>query len=140
LLAACAASLAACNVATLSNDGVDGAKDTDVFDRVRSIDLMPRYPKQVQQTQPGRDKAKPAIYVGETDAAADATTSAPPNSAAPSGDGYDLNFESAPVTTVAKVILGDILGVGYTIDSRVQGTISLSSGRPVPRSDIAYVL
>ena len=140
LLAACAASLAACNVATFSNnDGVDGAKDTDVFDRVRSIDLMPRFPRQVQQTQPGRSKAKSAIYVGDPDVAP-ASASAPANSATPSGDGFDLNFENAPVTTVAKVILGDILGVGYTIDSRVQGTISLSSGRPIPRSDIAYVL
>ncbi len=139
MLAACAASLAACNVATLTNDGVDGAKENDVFDRVRSIDLMPRFPKQVQQTQPARGKAKPAIYVGETEPATD-SSSAPPNAATPSGDGYDLNFENAPITSVAKVILGDILGVGYTIDSRVQGTISLSSGRPVPKSDIAYVL
>jgi general secretion pathway protein D len=56
------------------------------------------------------------------------------------GEGYDLNFENAPVATLAKVILGDILGVGYTIDPRVQGTVSLASGRPVPKSDILFVL
>jgi general secretion pathway protein D len=44
------------------------------------------------------------------------------------------------VTNVAKVILGDILGVGYTIDPRVQGTVSLASGRPVPKADILFVL
>ena len=38
------------------------------------------------------------------------------------------------------MVLGDILGVGYTIDPRVQGTVSLASGRPVPKSDILYVL
>jgi general secretion pathway protein D len=38
------------------------------------------------------------------------------------------------------VVLGDILGTGYSIDPRVQGTVSLSSGRPVPKSDILYVL
>ena len=59
---------------------------------------------------------------------------------APNGAGYDLNFENAPVATVAKVILGDILGVGYTIDPRVQGTVSLASGRPVPKSDILFLL
>jgi len=59
---------------------------------------------------------------------------------APNGEGYDLNFENVPVATVAKVILGDILGVGYTIDPRVQGTVSLASGRPVPKSDILFVL
>src|SRR5215472_9400744 len=56
------------------------------------------------------------------------------------GEGYDLKFENAPVATRAKVILGDILGVGYTIDPRVQGTVSLASGRPVPKADILYVL
>ena len=60
--------------------------------------------------------------------------------ATPSGEGYDLNFENVPVTTLAKVILGDILGVGYTIDPRVQGTVSLASGRPVPKSDILFLL
>jgi type II secretory pathway component GspD/PulD (secretin) len=60
--------------------------------------------------------------------------------AAPNGEGYDLNFENVPVATLAKVILGDVLGVGYTIDPRLQGTVSLASGRPVPKSDILFVL
>ena len=54
--------------------------------------------------------------------------------------GYEMNFENTPVATVAKVILGDILHVGYTIDARVQGTVTLASGRPVPREDVLYVL
>ena len=37
------------------------------------------------------------------------------------GEGYELNFENAAVATVAKVVLGDILHVGYTIDPRVPG-------------------
>jgi general secretion pathway protein D len=64
----------------------------------------------------------------------------PGATAAPNGEGYDLNFENVPLATLAKVILGDILGVGYTIDPRVQGTVSLASGRPVPKSDILFVL
>ena len=51
-----------------------------------------------------------------------------------------MNFENAPVASVAKAVLGDILGVGYTIDARVQGTVNLSSGRPVPRKDLLYAL
>ena len=38
------------------------------------------------------------------------------------------------------MVLGDILGVGYTIDPRVQGTVSLVSVRPVAKSDIVFVL
>jgi Type II secretory pathway, component PulD len=37
-------------------------------------------------------------------------------------------------------VLGDILGVNYSIDPRVQGTVSLTSVHPVPKSDILYVL
>src|SRR5204863_10162307 len=59
---------------------------------------------------------------------------------AASGEGYELNFENTPVTGVAKVVLGDILGLGYIIDPRVQGTITLASGRPVPKSDLLFVL
>src|SRR6202007_1443469 len=55
-------------------------------------------------------------------------------------EGVSLNFEDAPIGAVAKVILGDILGVGYSVDPRVQGTVSLSSGRPIPKSDVLFVL
>jgi general secretion pathway protein D len=44
------------------------------------------------------------------------------------------------VSQVAKSVLGDVLGVGYVIDPRVQGSISLSSGRPVEKKDMLYVL
>jgi general secretion pathway protein D len=56
------------------------------------------------------------------------------------GDGFELNFENTPIASVAKVVLGDILGVGYVIDQRVQGNISLSSGRPIPKSDVLFAL
>ncbi|MFZ0352680.1 MAG: type II secretion system secretin GspD [Pseudolabrys sp.] len=55
------------------------------------------------------------------------------------GQGYELNFENAPIASVAKAVLGDILKVGYTVDPRVQGTISLASGRPVPKADLLFV-
>jgi len=56
------------------------------------------------------------------------------------GSGFDLNFENAPVAAVAKVVLGDVLGVGYTIDPRVQGTVTLASVRPIAKADALYVL
>ena len=59
---------------------------------------------------------------------------------AATGNGYDLNFENTPIATVAKVVLGDILNTGYVIDPRIQGAVSLVSVRPVPKSDIVFVL
>ena len=52
------------------------------------------------------------------------------------GDSYDLNFENTDVAGVSKVVLGDILGLTYTVDPRVSGPISLSSARPVAKRDL----
>src|SRR5580692_1784814 len=131
--------LAAC----LLHDPSDEAKPNDVraqsvTDQLRAADLSPKAPFPVADGGMGNPHpSAAAIYLGDTTtpvrAAADAGAEA-------GSDGYDLNFENAPVTTVAKVILGDILGVGYTIDPRVQGTITLASGRAVSKADVLFVL
>jgi len=109
----------------------------DVLDKVRAIDLSPRYPQPMQTMASGNGaQAKAEVYGGSV------VPIVAPGTAheAAGGEGYDLNFEATPITTVAKTILGDILGVGYAIDPRVQGTITLASGRPVPKSQVLYVL
>ncbi len=131
--------LAAC----LLHDPADEAKPVDprdqsITDQLRAVDLSVKPPLQSNDGSIGSTRpTQAAIYLGDTTAPVKASTS---TGAGASGDGYDLNFENAPVTTVAKVILGDILGVGYTIDPRVQGTITLSSGRPVAKADVLFVL
>src|SRR2546423_6346158 len=128
--------MAACNV--LSNE--DQRREPDVFDKVRAIDLLPRFPQPTGTTSTGRGDGVPSsTYLGETSAATDLSTLVGAQPAA-SGEGYELNFENTPVTGVAKVVLGDILGLGYIIDPRVQGTITLASGRPVPKGDLLFVL
>ncbi|MDB5578052.1 MAG: ral secretion pathway protein, partial [Bradyrhizobium sp.] len=110
----------------------------DIADRIRSLDLSPRQTTEVGNSGIKQQGAsKPAIYLADG--------SRPQGAALIDRDetgasGYDLNFENAPVATVAKVILGDVLGVGYTIDPRVQGTVTLASVRPVPKNDALYVL
>ena len=56
------------------------------------------------------------------------------------GDGFTLNFETARSPMSPKPCSGDILGVGYVIDPRAQGTITLSSGRPIAKKDMLFVL
>ena len=126
--------LASCNSVTVNSSG---SQDVDVLDKVRSLDILPRYPTQAgTSTTSSGPRAEPVVFQGAevTDVAAQR-----PQPTA-SGNGFDLNFESAPVATVAKVVLGDIMQTGYTIDPRVQGTVSLVSVRPVPKSDIIFVL
>ncbi len=129
--------LASCNSAT--NGSTDGAQ-LDVMDKVRSLDLLPRQqqPVNAATTASGQSdgSSRPMMYQG-TEVTALSDERPQPTS---SGNSFDLNFENAPLATVAKVVLGDILGVGYTIDPRVQGTVSLVSVRPVAKSDIIFVL
>jgi general secretion pathway protein D len=139
VLAAVGVVLAAC----LLHDPSDEAKPNDVraqsvTDQLRATDLSPKAPFPVTDNSLSNlHPSAAAIYLGDTTVPIKAATDA---GADAGSDGYDLNFENAPVTTVAKVILGDILGVGYTIDPRVQGTITLASGRAVSKADVLFVL
>jgi general secretion pathway protein D len=127
-----AVAVAACNAIT----GEDGKRAPDVFDKIRAIDLLPRFPQQTGTTTTGpTEGSRPVTYEGTVAGAPPGTVQTTAN-----GEGFELNFENTPVTTVAKVILGDILQTGYTIDPRVQGTVSLASGRPVPKGDLLFVL
>src|SRR6185437_16136299 len=130
--------LVSCNSATINSTN-DGAQ-LDVMDKVRSMDLLPRRPQPVSgvgTAASSQDHSGHAVMYEGSEVTAVSDARPQPTS---SGNGFDLNFENTPVATVAKVVLGDILQVGYTIDPRVQGTVSLVSVRPVPRSDIIYVL
>jgi general secretion pathway protein D len=136
-LIAAAALLPACNqFLPLAPPSDQQNAEPGVFDRVRSLDLLPRFPNEQQSSGAAAARPKPAVYGGAEVPA----ISPPEGQPAGSGDGFELNFENTPVATVAKVVLGDIMGVGYSIDPRIQGTVSLSSSRPVPRSDMIFVL
>src|SRR5262245_21628675 len=108
----------------------------DVIDNVRNQDLLPRFPQGGgQRGQNVGSTGKAQIYSAEEISPIDVPQPQPQTN----GQGYELNFENAPIASVAKTVLGDILKVGYTVDPRVQGTISIASGRPVPRSELLFV-
>src|SRR5271165_2550096 len=107
----------------------------NAYDAIRSADLQPRFPEATSNGNTGGPEPKGASYYG---APVEALVNAAPEH--DGAGGFALNFENTPVATVAKVVLGDILNVGYAIDPRAQGTISLSSGRPVAKSDMLFVL
>ena len=130
---------------------------TDIIEQIREVDLTPRFPQRATSAQVGNSDLGPraATYAGDSspgitrstrrgdtsDAGPDVTGALPMRPQSETGEkGYELNFDKAPVATVAKAILADILGVGYVIDPRAQGTVSLSSARAVPRKDLIYVL
>jgi len=131
-----------------------------IVDQVSEVDLSARHPRYAESGLKGTlsDGAQPASYYGDgtppiitprpsSGAEVDLDKNLDVTGAVTSGTdrkasekGYDINFENTPIQTVAKTLLGDILGVGYAIDPRVQGTVSLASGRPVAKKDILYVM
>ena len=91
----------------------DQRREPDVFDKIRSIDLLPRFPAadRDEADRPWRRPAGPQTYLGDRNGAqARDVSNVVGAQPAPSGEGYELNFENTPVTGVAKVVLGDILG------------------------------
>jgi general secretion pathway protein D len=143
-----ALALAALGSCTNLPVATEDAKTPDVFDRIRALDILPRSPQPVDNGPNGAQRAKPMIYTGSLPPS-DATGAVASmgsgigggiGGGAGGGEGYELNFENTPITQVAKAVLGDIMGVGYSIDPRVQGSISLSSGKPVPKTDLLFVL
>ena len=131
-LAAVAAGVAGCNIG-LTNP--DTPRNTDIVDQVGNVDLDARFPRGA-----GGDARRPSEGPRSTSYYGADREPAVRSQAVANGEGYELNFENTPVTTVAKVILGDLLSLGYTIDPHVQGTVTLASGRPVPKSQLLYVL
>ena len=142
---------------TFSEQVATGPSRPDIATLIREVDLNPRGPQravtgQVTRFQEGTPQA--SVYYGDQNVAGGEPQprggrnpdSDPPSTGSlaarpnPADKGYEMNFENTPVAVAAKAILGDILGVGYIIDPRVQGTVSLSSGRAVPRKDLLYVL
>lgn len=51
-----------------------------------------------------------------------------------------LNFQNANLLEVIKVMLGDMLGVNYVVDPRVQGAVTLQTSRPLQRDDLLPTL
>jgi general secretion pathway protein D len=142
----CAVALALCIVSLLTScnyatTGATAPGDIDVLDKVRSLDIMPRQAQGVNLAQQNvGERNRAAVFEGTE--ITDVAEARPQPAASDSGgrSGYDLNFENTPIVTVAKVMIGDILNTGYIIDPRVQGTVTLVSVRPVPKSDIVFVL
>jgi general secretion pathway protein D len=131
--------LAGCSPAYLEQRTDEAQNAADV---VRSADLRPRFPAPVRDGGGEASQGGGFALFGSTapPAAPEAARADAPEPAGETADGYTLNFDNSPVANVAKVVLGDILSVRYAIDPRAQGTINLSSSRPIPRRDLLFVL
>ncbi len=58
---------------------------------------------------------------------------------APSAEGYSVNLQSVPVADAARSILGEVLKQPYSLDPQATGTITIATGRPVPRDQLLMI-
>lgn len=114
-----------------------------LFDDTKSEDLGARGPTRVKQggarVPAGPSRAE--IYPGTDGVEPRRRPRAAPGQAAieKASDGYQLNFENAPIADVAKVVLGDTLQQTYVIDRRVQGQVTMTTGRSVTTAELLSV-
>jgi general secretion pathway protein D len=51
-----------------------------------------------------------------------------------------LNFEGADLREVVRVVMGDMLGENYTIDPKVNGTVTIHTSQPINRAGVMPIL
>src|SRR6516162_6180598 len=143
LLAGCASQI---STAMSKVDPSASIGSPDAAATVRNTDLSARFPTTTVDQRSGRSDAsnQPLLFPG-ADTPPLAPASSDPGSGQRTaslepvtmrGDGVEMNFENAEIHAVAKTLLGDILQLNFVVDPRVQGTVTLSSVRPVARQDV----
>lgn len=85
-------------------------------------------PQQLQRQSPGS-----AVYPGTQRFTAGPRA---PGAIASQTNDVTLNFPNADVHEVAKAILGDILGLNYSVDPQVQGSVTVETALPVARNEV----
>ena len=77
---------------------------------------------------------------GATGAVAEASTGTQTSPASEvTKDGITLNLVGASVAEVAKTVLGDVLGVNYTVSEKVKSIITLRTANPVEKSGLLAI-
>jgi len=134
---------AACVAAALAGCGVQPKRQATAVRQPESVAAIVPSPSvgdsvAARPLNPPRDTGKIAeIYPG-TGRTADLAGARRPEPAQ-RGD-ITLNFVGADLREVAQVVLRDLLGVNYTIDADVRGTVTLEFAQAVAREDLLPIL
>ena len=112
-----------------------GGPDPRLLD-IGNVDLSPKPPTRVA-TGRGATDAPPAkgsykFYPGQEAKSLKTPVAAVNKMAvAKTEGGLQINIDNAAIAEAAKLILGDTMGETYILDPRVQGTITISTARPL---------
>jgi general secretion pathway protein D len=105
-----------------------------------NIDLSAKGPTRVgSRGQSAADtkagKTSYQLFQGTPQSLMEGSLEPPPGVVAAEGN-YTINVDRAEIGEVAKLILGETLGLTYVLDPRVQGTVTLSTSRPLTGPEV----
>jgi general secretion pathway protein D len=85
------------------------------------------------------EKPQATVHHGTAPATLPPAGTAPSVAVSPGGD-VTLNFTDADIREVVRAVVGDILGLNYFVDAKVQGTVTVQTSRPLPRAAVLPTL
>ncbi|HEY7641633.1 MAG TPA: type II secretion system secretin GspD [Steroidobacteraceae bacterium] len=95
---------------------------------------------QAAAEQPATPPSREPVIVqgtGQLVGTPNAQRTTPPPAA---GDGYQLTFVDTEISSVVASVIGDGLGLPYSVDPQVKGTMTLQAARPLSREEVLPAL
>jgi general secretion pathway protein D len=103
------------------------------------IDLSAKKPGKVisrrESSLPPTGRTGYQLFEGSPQSLEDSSLDPQPGVVAADGK-YTINVDRADIGEVAKLVLGETLGLNYVVDPRVQGTITLSTNRALTSREV----
>jgi len=122
------------------------SEDSPTFANLRTMSLAPPPNHSGAREVAARPLEPPApppqtqVVYGDNRYVGGGGGAAPPGATSDGAGGIQLNFDNADLREFVKLVLGDVLGLNYLIDPRVQGSVTLSSTEPIPTEDLLPTL
>jgi general secretion pathway protein D len=118
-----------------------GSNPSARLDSPANIDLSAKQPQKItnrgQSAPPnlGR-RGTYQLFPGSGNELGEGQVDPPPGVGQAEDGKFTVNVDQASIGEAAKLILGETLGFNYVVDPRVQGTITLSSSRPLTSREL----
>lgn len=124
----------------------NGASQGDILDPLRTADFSPP-PQEEYSLKPESVSESPAlpsgpqrqVFLGNDNYLQDASLSSA-QGAQKTSAGVQVNFDKADLREVVRAIMGDILGLDFVLDPRVQGSVTITTGGPIAEDDLLATL
>lgn len=119
--------------------------DHQLMNDLMTADLSPRRPRRVEQDaidDPASESGprEPELYPGQAANPRRPLSGRQSARVNPATGEFELSFVDSKLADVVKIVLGEMLQEAFVLDPRVQGTVTMSTGRPVSREEMISVL